>query len=66
MEETTHFYREMLLRHWDAVDMLAVDLLQFGWTPGNEAHRIIRQAACHGEIPTLKMGKGLAPPHYPG
>ena len=36
--------REILLRHWDAVDMLAVDLLQFGWTPGNEAHRIIRQA----------------------
>ena len=36
--------REILLRHWDAVDMLSVDLLQFGWTPGNEAHRIIRQA----------------------
>ncbi|MFL5626104.1 MAG: hypothetical protein ACJ788_10980 [Ktedonobacteraceae bacterium] len=36
--------RDILLRHWDAVDMLSVDLLQFGWTPGNEAHRIIRQA----------------------
>ena len=36
--------REILLRHWDAVDIIAVDLLQFGWTPGNEAHRMIRQA----------------------
>lgn len=36
--------RDILLRHWDAVDMLSVDLLQLGWTPGNEAHRIIREA----------------------
>lgn len=41
--------RELLLRHWDAVDMLSVDLLQFGWTPGNEAHSIIRQAISETE-----------------
>ena len=35
--------RDILLRHWEAVDMLAVDLMELGWTPGNEAHRIIRQ-----------------------
>lgn len=35
--------KKILLRHWNAVDMLSVDLLQFGWTPGNEAHRIIRE-----------------------
>ncbi len=36
--------RDMLFRHWNAVDALAVDLIELGWTPGGEAHRIIRQA----------------------
>lgn len=33
--------RKILLQNWDAVNVLAVDLLQYGWTPGNEAHRMI-------------------------
>ena len=36
--------RKILFRHWNAVDALAVDLIELGWTPGGEAHRIIRQA----------------------
>jgi hypothetical protein len=36
--------RDILIRHWDAVDALAIDLIELGWTPGGEAHRIIRQA----------------------
>lgn len=35
---------DILLGNWKAVDMLAVDLMELGWTPGNEAHRIIREA----------------------
>jgi hypothetical protein len=36
--------RDILFRHWNAVDALAVDLIELEWTPGGEAHRIIRQA----------------------
>ena len=35
--------KDILLRHIDAVDALAVDLIELGWTPGSDAHRIIRQ-----------------------
>lgn len=33
----------MPLRHWEAVDALATELLQLGWVPGGEAHQMIRQ-----------------------
>ena len=36
--------RTILTRSWTAVDMLATDLLQLGWTPGYEAHETIREA----------------------
>lgn len=35
--------RGILLIHLEAVDILAVDLIGLGWTPRNDAHRIIRQ-----------------------
>jgi len=36
--------RDILLHHWNAVDALAVELLELGRVPGVEAHCIIRQA----------------------